>query len=48
MNVSKYEEEKMLIISDSLDEYFGDQQHMLFKKNLANYANQMGKSGFQF
>jgi MEDS: MEthanogen/methylotroph, DcmR Sensory domain len=45
MNVSKYEEEKMLIISDSLDEYFGDQQHMLFKKNLANYANQMGKSG---
>jgi hypothetical protein len=45
--VSKHEQEKSLIIADALERYFGEQNmdDMLFKKNLANYANQMGKSG---
>jgi MEDS: MEthanogen/methylotroph, DcmR Sensory domain len=45
MNVSKYEKEKMLIIIDSLKEYFGNQPHMYFKKSLANYAKHIGKDG---
>jgi hypothetical protein len=46
VNVSKYEKEKVLVIIDSLKEYFGIQQqsNILFIKNLAKYAKQMGKS----
>ena len=46
VNVSKYEKEKVLVIIDSLKEYFGQQQqsNILFIKNLAKYAKQMGKS----
>jgi DcmR-like sensory protein len=44
-NVSKYEREKVLVIIDSLKEYFGQQQpNILFVKSLANYAKQMGKN----
>ncbi|MGN6632492.1 MAG: MEDS domain-containing protein [Nitrososphaeraceae archaeon] len=45
INVSKYEKEKGLVIIDSLKEYFGSQPDMLFKKNLVNYAKQIGKNG---
>ena len=43
INVSKYEREKVLVIIDSLKEYFGQRQpNILFVKNLAKYAKQMG------
>jgi hypothetical protein len=45
VNVSKYENKKELVIIDSLKEYFGSQPDMLFKRNLVNYAKQMGKNG---
>ena len=45
INVSKYEKEKGLVIIDSLQEYFGSQPDMLFKRNLVNYAKQTGKNG---
>jgi hypothetical protein len=45
INVSKYEKEKGLVIIDSLKEYFGAKPDMLFKRNLVNYAKQMGKNG---
>ena len=45
VNVSKYEKENVLVIIDSLKEYFGQQPDMLFKINLANYAKQIGKKG---
>lgn|SRR5215467_8725586 len=45
INVSKYEKEKELVIIDSLQEYFGAQSDMLFKRKLVNYAKQMGKNG---
>jgi predicted secreted protein len=45
INVSKYEKEKSLIIMDSLEEYFGQQKDMLFKKSLVNYVKQIGKKG---
>ena len=45
VNVSKYEKEKGLVIIDSLQEYFGSQPDMLFKRNLVNYAKQTGKNG---
>jgi hypothetical protein len=32
IDVSKYEKEKALIIIDSLDEYFGDQPHIILKR----------------
>ena len=46
VNVSKYEKEKVLVIIDSLKEYFGQQQqsNILFIKSLAKYSKQMGKS----
>ena len=45
VNVSKYEKEKVLVIIDSLKEYFGQQQpNILFIKSLAKYAKQMGKN----
>ena len=34
-----------LVIIDSLQEYFGSQPDMLFKRNLVNYAKQTGKNG---
>jgi hypothetical protein len=45
--VSKYEKEKALTISDSLERYFGDQQldDKSFKMNLVNYAKQIGRNG---
>ena len=45
VNVSKYEKEKVLVIIDSLKEYFGAKPDMLFKRNLVNYAKQIGKNG---
>jgi hypothetical protein len=45
INVSKYEEENELVIIDSLQEYFGTQSDMFFKRKLVNYAKQMGKNG---
>jgi hypothetical protein len=45
VNVSKYEKEKELVIIDSLQEYFGLQPDMLFKRNLVSYAKQNGKRG---
>ena len=45
IDVSKYEKEKGLVIIDSLQEYFGSQPDMLFKRNLVNYAKQTGKNG---
>ena len=45
VNVSKYEKEKGLVIIDSLKEYFGAKPDMLFKRNLVNYAKQIGKNG---
>ena len=43
INVSKYEREKVLVIIDSLKEYFGQRQpNILFVKNRAKYAKQMG------
>jgi hypothetical protein len=45
IDVSKYEKEKGLVIIDSLQEYFGSQSDMLFKRNLVNYAKQTGKNG---
>jgi hypothetical protein len=45
INVSKYEKAKELVIIDSLKEYFGTKPDMLFKRNLVDYAKQMGKNG---
>jgi hypothetical protein len=45
VNVSKYEKEKLLVIIDSLKEYFGAKPDMPFKKDLVNHAKQMGKNG---
>ena len=45
VNVSEYEKEKGLVIIDSLKQYFGAQPDMLFKRNLVNYAKQIGKNG---
>jgi len=46
VNVSKYEKENVLVIIDSLKEYFGQQQqsNILFIKSLAKCAKQMGKN----
>jgi DcmR-like sensory protein len=44
VNVYKYEREKVLVIIDSLKEYFGQQPNILFVKSLAKYAKQMGKN----
>jgi hypothetical protein len=44
VNVSKYEKEKLLVIIDSLKEYFGAKPDMPFKKDLVNHAKQMGKN----
>jgi hypothetical protein len=50
IDVSKYEKEKALTISDSLERYFGDQQldDKSFKMNLVNYAMQIGRNGLRF
>ena len=45
LDVSKYEKERVLMIIDSLEEYFGEQEDMPFKKSLANYAKQIGNNG---
>jgi hypothetical protein len=45
LDVSKYEKEKMLMIIDSLEEYFGQQEDMPFKKSLANQAKEKGRNG---
>ena len=42
--ISKHENEKSLVIIDSLKEYFGNPHHMYFKKSLANHARQIGKN----
>ena len=44
-SISKYENEKSLIVIDSLEEYFGQQPDMAFKRNLANHARQAGRNG---
>jgi MEDS: MEthanogen/methylotroph, DcmR Sensory domain len=44
-DISKYEKEESLIIIDSLEEYFGRQPDMTFKRNLANHAKEIGKDG---
>jgi hypothetical protein len=43
-DVSKREQEKSIIIVDSVEEYFGNPNHMYFKISLANYARQLGKN----
>ena len=45
LDISKHEKEKSLIISDSLDEYFGQQPDMTFKTSVASHAKQIGKNG---
>jgi hypothetical protein len=45
INVSKYEKENELVIIDSLQEYFGAQSDMFFKRKLVNYAKEKGKRG---
>jgi hypothetical protein len=45
LNVSKHEKEKSLIIIDSLEEYFGQQPDLPFKRSLASHAKQIGKNG---
>jgi DcmR-like sensory protein len=44
-SISKYEKEESLIVIDSLEEYFGQQPDMTFKRNLANHAKQAGRNG---
>ena len=44
-DVSKHEKEKSLMIIDSLEEYFGQQPDMDFKRSLVNYAKEKGKNG---
>src|SRR5215831_836596 len=44
VNVSKYEKEKVLVIIDSLKEYFGQQPNIIFINSLATYAKQIGKN----
>jgi MEDS: MEthanogen/methylotroph, DcmR Sensory domain len=45
-DVSKYEREKGLLIIDSEKQYFGQQpDDISFKRNLADYAKKIGKSG---
>jgi hypothetical protein len=44
-DISKREKEESLIIIDSLEEYFGKQPDMPFKKNLAKHAKKIGKNG---
>jgi hypothetical protein len=43
-DVSKYEKEESLLISDSLEEYLGDPPLIYVKKSLENYTK-MGKNG---
>ncbi|MGA9154551.1 MAG: MEDS domain-containing protein, partial [Candidatus Nitrosopolaris sp.] len=45
LDVSEHEKEKSLIVIDSLEEYFGKQPDMPFKKSLAKHAKKMGKNG---
>ena len=45
LDASKYEKEEMLMIIDSLEEYFGQQEDMPFKKSLANQAKEKGRNG---
>jgi hypothetical protein len=45
LDVSKHEREKSLIVIDSLEEYFGKQLDMPFKRSLANHAKKIGRSG---
>jgi hypothetical protein len=49
LDVSRYEKEKVLIIADALERYFGDQQQQIddksFKMSLVNHAKQIGKNG---
>jgi hypothetical protein len=44
--VFKHEREKSLIITDALEEYFCNPNHMQFKKSLANYTREIGKNCF--
>jgi len=44
-DISKREKEESLIIIDSLEEYFGKQPDMPFKKDLAKHAKKIGKNG---
>ncbi|MDQ3838937.1 MAG: MEDS domain-containing protein [Thermoproteota archaeon] len=45
VDVSKYEKEQSLVIIDSLKEYFGKRNDMIFKRNIAKHAKEKGKSG---
>ncbi len=45
MDVPKREREKSLIVIDSLEEYFGKQADMPYKKNLARHAEKTGRNG---
>jgi hypothetical protein len=45
IDVSKYEKEESLLITDALEEYLGDQPLVHVKRGLANYSK-MGKEGF--
>ena len=44
-DVLKYEKEKSLIIIDSLEQYFGQQPNMPFRRSLAYHAKKVGKNG---
>src|SRR5215212_761387 len=46
-DISKYEKEKVLIISDALERYFGDQKadDSSFKMSLVDHAKKIGKNG---
>jgi len=45
LDVSISEREKSLIVIDSLEEYFGKQPDMAFKRRLASNAKKIGKNG---
>jgi hypothetical protein len=43
-DVVKHEKEDLLVIVDSVEEYFGNPSHLEIKSGLANYCRQRGKS----
>jgi hypothetical protein len=45
MDVPKREREKSLIVTDSLEEYFGERADMPYKKNLVSHAEKTGRAG---
>lgn len=45
LDISKYEREQSLVIIDSLKQYFGKRNDIIFKRNIAKHAKEKGKNG---